>query len=299
MLEFWGGGGSLKENPDFIMSEEKSSPIGTMIVVAIAAGLIGYVIGKPASPQAQDKATDASEKPTEPEKPAEPQEPAFMKEGLVAYYPFNGNAKDESGNGNDGDPKGNPTLIADRKGNANQAYDFDGIDDWVNIKSPQTGFSDGSKDRAVSVWLKVAEKQKLASGDGTIGLVWVAGTPISGRSVALGLHQNVRGDGKLLFGMDPHNGPNLVMNELNILDGKWHNLVWSYSNQIAETYLDGIKIDSRGFKTDTVSKDAFIGGHPTYRSHIASSLDDLRIYNRALTEEQVKALYDWEKPKAE
>ena len=48
------------------MSEEKSSSIGTMIVVAIAAGLIGYVIGKPN--QAQEEAS----KPTEPAKPDVP-----------------------------------------------------------------------------------------------------------------------------------------------------------------------------------------------------------------------------------
>jgi hypothetical protein len=213
---------------------------------------------------------------------------------LVAYYPFNGNAKDESGNGNDGSPKGDPALISDRKGNASQAYNFDGVDDFVSIKSPQTGFSDGSKDRAVSVWLKVAEKQKHG-----IGLVWVAGTPRPGRSVALGVHRHAATQGKILFGMDPHGGPNLPMKELNVLDGKWHHLVWSSSNQTADTYLDGIKIDSRKFKLNTTSKDAFIGGHPTYRQHVAGSLDDIRIYNRALTEEQVKALYEWEKPKAE
>ena len=49
------------------MSEEKQTPIGTMIVVAIAAGLIGYVIGKPTPPQVQAEVPDASEKPTEPE----------------------------------------------------------------------------------------------------------------------------------------------------------------------------------------------------------------------------------------
>ena len=57
------------------MSEEKSSSIGTMIVVAIAAGLIGYVIGKPASPKLQANALGTSEKSAEPEKPVEPQKP--------------------------------------------------------------------------------------------------------------------------------------------------------------------------------------------------------------------------------
>ena len=45
--------------------------------------------------------------------------------GLVAYYPFNGNANDESGNGNNGTVNG-ATLTTDRDGNANSAYDFDG-----------------------------------------------------------------------------------------------------------------------------------------------------------------------------
>ena len=52
-------------------------------------------------------------------------EPAFVKEGLVAYYPFYGNAKDESGNGNDGDVTG-ATLTGDRHGKPNSAYSFDG-----------------------------------------------------------------------------------------------------------------------------------------------------------------------------
>ena len=221
-----------------------------------------------------------------------PPESGFLEKGLVAYYPFNGNAKDESGNGKDGSPKGDPALISDRKGNASQAYNFDGVDDFISIKSAQTGFSDGSKDRAISVWLKVAEKQKHA-----IGLVWAAGTPNPGRAIALGLHQNAATQGKLLFGMDPHGGPNLPMKELNILDGKWHHLVWSSSDQTADTYVDGIKIDSREFKLNTISKDAFIGGHPTYRQHVASSLDDIRIYNRALSAEEVSALYHLEKPK--
>ena len=45
-------------------------------------------------------------------------------EGLVAYYPFNGNANDESVNNNDGTVNG-ATLTADRFGNASSAYSFD------------------------------------------------------------------------------------------------------------------------------------------------------------------------------
>ena len=55
-----------------------------------------------------------------------------LKQGLVAYYPFDENAKDESGKGNDGDVKG-ATLAEDRHGKADSAYSFDGKDDHIYI----------------------------------------------------------------------------------------------------------------------------------------------------------------------
>lgn len=53
------------------------------------------------------------------------------KANLVAYYPFNGNANDESGNGNHGTVIGGATLTTDRFGNPNSAYSFDGFDDYI------------------------------------------------------------------------------------------------------------------------------------------------------------------------
>ena len=58
---------------------------------------------------------------------------ADINDGLVAHYPFNGNALDESGNGNDGIVHG-ATLIADRYGNTDSAYHFDGVNDYIYIQ---------------------------------------------------------------------------------------------------------------------------------------------------------------------
>ncbi|MEN9333736.1 MAG: hypothetical protein RLY35_916, partial [Bacteroidota bacterium] len=53
--------------------------------------------------------------------------PAYLPaNGLVAWYPFNGNANDESGNGNNGTVNG-ATLTMDRNGNASGAYGFSQI----------------------------------------------------------------------------------------------------------------------------------------------------------------------------
>ncbi|MFM7079839.1 MAG: hypothetical protein ACKOYC_08625, partial [Bacteroidota bacterium] len=49
--------------------------------------------------------------------------------------PFNGNANDESGNGNNGVVMNGVALASDRFGNANKAYSFDGIDDYINLGS--------------------------------------------------------------------------------------------------------------------------------------------------------------------
>ena len=74
-----------------------------------------------------------------------------LNDGLVAYYPFNGNANDESGNGNEGTGHGGVALTADRFGNAGSAYRFDGIDDFINVgdnlDQPNNNFS-------ISVWFK-------------------------------------------------------------------------------------------------------------------------------------------------
>src|SRR5579885_2166404 len=56
-----------------------------------------------------------------------------LTQGLVAYYPFNGNAKDASGNGHDGILHNGPTLTTDRFGNQQSAYYFDGVDDYISV----------------------------------------------------------------------------------------------------------------------------------------------------------------------
>jgi len=69
-------------------------------------------------------------------------------DGLVAYYPFNGNANDESGNGHHGTVNG-ATLTSDRDGNENNSYSFDGVDDYIESSIEQ------SSSYSVSVWVNI------------------------------------------------------------------------------------------------------------------------------------------------
>jgi hypothetical protein len=72
--------------------------------------------------------------------------------GLVGYWPFNGNANDESGNGNNGTVNG-ATLTSDRNGKVNSAYDFDGksyvLVDNINEKLQIEG------DFSFSIWANI------------------------------------------------------------------------------------------------------------------------------------------------
>ena len=64
---------------------------------------------------------------------AHAQLPSYLPaDGLVGWWPFNGNANDESGNGNDGVVNG-ATLAEDRLGNSSKAYSFDGVNDFIGM----------------------------------------------------------------------------------------------------------------------------------------------------------------------
>jgi hypothetical protein len=70
--------------------------------------------------------------------------------GLVAYYPFNGNANDQSGNGNNGVVHG-ANLTNDRTGTNNQAYSFNGRNNYISI--PFSNSIAVQNEITVSVWL--------------------------------------------------------------------------------------------------------------------------------------------------
>jgi hypothetical protein len=74
--------------------------------------------------------------------------------GLVGWWPFNGNANDESGNGNDGTVNG-ATLTTDRFGIVSKAYNFDGVDDFIEVATSNGQFD--SQNFSLSFWFKMTD----------------------------------------------------------------------------------------------------------------------------------------------
>ncbi|MFM7726533.1 MAG: hypothetical protein ACKO7B_07520, partial [Flavobacteriales bacterium] len=84
--------------------------------------------------------------------PAAAQVPSYVPtDGLVGWWPFNGNANDESGNGNDGVVNG-AVLASDRNGVVNAAYSFDGINDFILCNN--FNLIQGNVSRTFSFWIK-------------------------------------------------------------------------------------------------------------------------------------------------
>src|SRR6185312_8036339 len=76
-----------------------------------------------------------------------------LNSGLMAYYPFTGNANDASGNANN-PIFNNATLTQDRFGNPNSAYSFNGTDNYIRIRNSTT--LNSSNQISICAWVKVA-----------------------------------------------------------------------------------------------------------------------------------------------
>jgi hypothetical protein len=192
--------------------------------------------------------------------------------GLVAYYPFNGNAEDQSGNFNHLTANGT-TAISDRFNLPSSAYEFNGTTDFMEKSSP-TGLPSSNASRTHCVWLRTygtAVQNILWYGSAGIGLG-------SGVSVDSGQFSN---SGYFSDHSSVHNG---ILSE-------WNHFCAIYDGATASNYVNGVFQNSSG-KTWTTDPSATlqIGRKIDAADPFQGALDDIRIYNRALSSSEIIAL---------
>ena len=213
-------------------------------------------------------------------------QPAFLKEGLVAYYPFNGNANDESGNGGNILNTFTASISSNRFGLEGSAYSFNGISQYICEEVPKLPL--GNDSRSLTVWFKsfgIQNKVYLGYNRGVIA-IWgneEAGKPLFGLFLS---------DNYLYFesgsGQDPLEIP--LEN-----DSKWHMGVLTYDGAKVNMYLDGNVSRNVYASLDTkIICGLEIGMWSSLQFPFKGAIDDVRIYNRALSDGEVKALYDYE-----
>jgi outer membrane protein assembly factor BamB len=209
-------------------------------------------------------------------------------DGLVAYYPFNGNANDESGNGNNGTVNG-ATLTTDRCGNPDRAYRFNGHGDYIDCGNRAPLNITGSI--SIALWLYadtidynfhgIASK-KNSPGNQTYNLQ-------TDSSHSTHVINSIRWGGV---------GPDLFSPAIDA--GSWHFVVAIFSSetQMKYVYMDGALTDSIStspISAFLVSNDNLLLGTvaPAYVPGWSwnGKLDEIRIYNRVLSDSEVSALY--------
>jgi uncharacterized protein (TIGR02145 family) len=218
-----------------------------------------------------------------------------LQQGLVGYWPFCGNANDESGNGNDGVVNG-ATLTEDRFGNAGSAYDLNGLSDYITV--PTIPELDGSAEFSISAWILPQEqtgwRQFIVSrgydgGDGSFFLCHEGNGPNIVPAVTDGLRGTVNGYGSSNI---------LSLDSYSIPYSNWQHVVLNKKQGSIEMYVDGVLIDTLAYDLPLYSslEPINFGLHQLdfFPYYFSGLLDDIGIWNRALTAEEITSLYTGE-----
>jgi len=203
-------------------------------------------------------------------------------DGLVGYWPFNGNADDESGQNNHGTASG-ASLAPDRFGNEDRAYSFDGND---RITIPADSSLDMTGTLSFSVWVKpeILSGTRMVFGK-------------SNYSSATNYLLRVKSSGYIQWEYEGYTETDSDPLQLST----WHHLVVTASGPglIKKIYIDDNLIaetatSSGAFATVT---NPFTIGYASYNSeYFIGAIDDLRMYNRELSLPEIKALYEEPNP---
>ena len=200
---------------------------------------------------------------------------------LQAFYPFNGNANDESGNEHHGTLFGDIQTTTDRNGVENSAYAFDGVNDYVN-----TFTSFDYQDRTVSAWIKHSDLYPQVS------------------QIAL-----VQDDGDLshgLFGIiSRYDGVHILAGGITgryILKpyevDEWMHIVMIRNATETKYYIDNELVltstSDNGGSTSSPNSILVVGcGRSMNMNFFNGEIDDVRVYNRELTSSEVNLLYKY------
>lgn len=215
-----------------------------------------------------------------------------LTNGLYICYPLNGNATDYSGNANNGTLIG-PVAATDRFGNAGMALSFNGTTNYVSINNafPNMGHF------TFSVWVYHTNPSHPS------GILSDA-TPVGYAD----LFFNVSNDG---VGIDANKAPGTV-NRIDIyplgnynpavqgqsLNNAWHHIVWVCDSTNQKVYIDTLlkaNLNVTGTNKNYHISQPYLGrlgdGNQIFQ-YFSGRMDDFRMYSRALSFNEVKALYE-------
>ena len=221
-----------------------------------------------------------------------------LTDGLVAYYPFNGNANDESGNLNDGIVY-NAVLSADRYGESDRTYSFDGDGDYIEVQhSDSFNFQD---EISISFWIKRNEDQSLHfPAQYKSFVLYKPGSPTRNfiliQLYDVGNMRMNKGETGTCIGIENAFGGacNDVTGEASVVPLQvWTHYVFTIDAEgNTKLFENGTLVDEGFFSPPlpTTSDPLRIGMEYASNFSFNGLLDDIAIYNRVLTESEIQEL---------
>ena len=199
--------------------------------------------------------------------------------GLVGWWGFSGNANDASGNGNNFIVTG-ATLTSDRNGTANSAYQFNGTSQYLVNNNLSHLFSEAGS-FSVSVWVNktgTATGSAIMSGaPGGGPFIWI----IQGNATDMMLGTNKQGSA-WFWATTPFTLSN------------WDHYVGVYTTNSMTFYKNGILMASNTYThtgATSVTQPLYVGRGAS-GTYLAGKTDDIGIWNRALTSQEILDLYN-------
>jgi len=206
--------------------------------------------------------------------------------GLVAYYPFNGNANDISGNGSNGTVTA-ATLTSDRFGNSNNAYSFDGVNSYIDAAIPNIPKNNAA--RTISGWFKTNDT--FSDPNKYDASIFNYGTLAKLQRLSLSVYR--KGYLDLISGTTSSTDDFYVDN-FDYANNSWYFFTVTYDGTKLSIYVNGKYVDQKAVSLNTIGNIFRIGERISgdiVKEGFKGTIDDIAIWNRVLTPEEISALY--------
>ena len=204
--------------------------------------------------------------------------PPSLWQGLVAYYPFNGNANDASGNGNNGTVNG-AVLTTDRLGASNAAYSFNGSNSSITFASLPLAQVDNW---TISAWVNPASLNQL-------GMAVEVGYDNSSWGDGYGFGFQTDAEWTGLFSYLAFIRSGYVMPDTN----RWYHVVMLRDTGITKFFVNGTQT-ANTYTATPFTPSAFTIGAANGAYYFNGQVDEVRLYNRPLSSNEVAQLYAFE-----
>lgn len=202
--------------------------------------------------------------------------------GLIGYWPFNGNVNDESGNGNNGVVYGS-TLTTDRFGNEESAYYFNGLTDYIEIELSNLL---ETSEISICAWIKTATIGNLEDGD------WMDIISYGEDAHVIAIDEN----GHLLGGIQGTDESCEFPGDVIVSTDEWTFVTMTRNiNNHVTLYLNGEEHYTDSCYYTVVFNHDYInfGRDPSWdEEYFEGSIDDILIYDRVLEITEIQELYN-------